>query len=113
MCLLNIPNVMRRYGNIRNIWEGGLEGEGFLRKYKKEMKNGLMPKWQIWTVRNLLKRGVNKESIDLPKDWKEPLTDNCRIYKSFDALQAMIKSNKPISAIKIGINIKSELFILH
>ena len=40
LCLLNLPNVIRKFGNLTNIWEGGIEGEGFLRKYKKEMKSG-------------------------------------------------------------------------
>jgi hypothetical protein len=26
LCLLNIPNIMRKYGCNRNIWEGGIEG---------------------------------------------------------------------------------------
>ena len=47
---LNLPNVMRQFGSIRNMWEGGVEGEGFLRSYKKELKNGLKPKWQIYTL---------------------------------------------------------------
>jgi hypothetical protein len=66
-----LPNVIRKFGNLRNIWEGGIEGEGFLRKYKNEMKSGLLPKWEMWTVRNLLQRQVfQKENIDLPKTWQ-------------------------------------------
>jgi hypothetical protein len=100
LCLLNIPNVMRKYGYIRNIWEGNIEGEGFLRKYKKELRNGLKPMWQIYSVRNLLQRGVFiKENIDTFKPWKERLLFECRIYQSQTVVKNMVLSNKPLSCV--------------
>jgi hypothetical protein len=69
---------MKQFGSIRNIWEGGVEGEGFLRSYKKELKNGLKPKWQIYTIKNLFQRGVfGKEQIDTTNRWSERLRLEC------------------------------------
>lgn len=100
LCLLNIPNVMRRFGFIRNIWEGGMEGEGFLRRYKKEMRNGLQPKWQIWTIRNLMQRGVfKKESIETTPNWRDRLAKQCRIYQSIGLITNTFDDYNPLSAI--------------
>ena len=52
---------MRKYGCFRNIWEGGIEGEGFLRKYKGELKNGLKHNWQIWSIKTYYNRMYSKK----------------------------------------------------
>ncbi|KAL7567091.1 hypothetical protein ACA910_002812 [Epithemia clementina (nom. ined.)] len=46
MSLLNLPDAVRRFGPLRNIWEGGTQGEGFLRYVKREMSMGLRNNWQ-------------------------------------------------------------------
>ena len=100
LCLLNIPNIMRRYGCCRNIWEGSNEGEGFLRKYKREIKNGLKHNWQIWTINNLLQRNVfNKEQIDNKKKWKQILVSECNVYRSKASLDIIINNGQPISGL--------------
>ena len=32
MCCLNIPDVLKKYGSLRNLWEGGFAGEGIIKK---------------------------------------------------------------------------------
>ena len=34
ICLLNIPDVLKKYGSLRNLWEGGFAGEGIIKKVK-------------------------------------------------------------------------------
>ncbi|KAL7578583.1 hypothetical protein ACA910_011639 [Epithemia clementina (nom. ined.)] len=46
MSLLNLPDAVRRFGPLRNIWEGGTQGEGFLQYVKREMSMGLRNNWQ-------------------------------------------------------------------
>ncbi|KAL7567106.1 hypothetical protein ACA910_009435 [Epithemia clementina (nom. ined.)] len=46
MSLLNLPDAVRQFGPLRNIWEGGTQGEGFLRYEKREMSMGLRNNWQ-------------------------------------------------------------------
>jgi hypothetical protein len=91
---------MKKFGSVRNIWEGGVEGEGFLRKYKKELKNGLKPQWQIYTIKNLLQRGVfNKIQIDTTNNWKERIFLECRIYQSMGVVKNAVTNNKPLSCV--------------
>ncbi|KAL7555438.1 hypothetical protein ACA910_008058 [Epithemia clementina (nom. ined.)] len=46
MSLLNLPDAVRRFGPLRNIWEGGTQGEGILWYVKREMSMGLWKNWQ-------------------------------------------------------------------
>ena len=41
MCLCNIPNAMKKFGPLRLLWEGGNQGEGYLRIVKQHAKMGL------------------------------------------------------------------------
>ena len=58
LCLLNVPNNMRQFGCMRNIWEGGIVGEGFLRGMKSQLKQGMIGSWQVWTLRNILEKDI-------------------------------------------------------
>jgi hypothetical protein len=53
MSLLNLKQQLFLYGSIRNVWEGGYQGEGFLRFVKTELKSGLNKSWQTWLIDNL------------------------------------------------------------
>jgi hypothetical protein len=57
-CLLNIPEQIRILGPIRNRWEGGKRGEGFLRIVKPIVQKG-RKNWQ----KNLLKKIVQQKSL--------------------------------------------------
>ncbi|KAL7580358.1 hypothetical protein ACA910_004386 [Epithemia clementina (nom. ined.)] len=46
MSLLNLTDAVRRFGPLRNIWEGGMQGEGFLLYVKHQMSMGLRNNWQ-------------------------------------------------------------------
>ncbi|KAL7570593.1 hypothetical protein ACA910_017644 [Epithemia clementina (nom. ined.)] len=47
MSLLNLPDVVRQFGPLCNIWKGGgTQGEGFLRYAKREMSMELRNNWQ-------------------------------------------------------------------
>ena len=37
LSLLNLPNVMAEFGPIRSLWEGGNQGEGYLREAKPQI----------------------------------------------------------------------------
>jgi hypothetical protein len=59
LCLLNIPRVVRKYGPMRNLWEGGPVGEGFLRFVKPVMTQGFRCSWETSIMKTLLRiRGV-------------------------------------------------------
>jgi hypothetical protein len=56
LCLLNLPDIVRRYGPIRNIWEGSWAGEGFLRFAKPAVIHGLRKYWERSTINSLMRR---------------------------------------------------------
>ena len=53
-CLLNLADVLSQFGPIRNLWEGGYQGEGYLRKAKPKLANGLKTNWQVNTAKGML-----------------------------------------------------------
>jgi hypothetical protein len=60
MSLLNLPNQMKHYGSLRLLWEGGTQGEGYLRSVKGELKKGLNKNWPKWLIESLLiEKGYN------------------------------------------------------
>jgi hypothetical protein len=96
LCLLNLPNTIRKYGYIRNIWEGGTEGESYLKHVKKQLSAGLVNQWQVWVITNLLKE-------DIYRDWKtvsitnNSLRNQIKIYGSMDDARMSFNSGHPIS----------------
>ena len=71
-----------------------------MRKYKNELKNGLKPNWQLWTIKDLLQRNVFlKENLECIKTWKENIAYECRVYQSNTAMMNIIRNNKPIKCV--------------
>lgn len=64
MSLLNLPDVIRRYGPIRNIWEGGPQGEGVLRFVKPNMLNGMRRNWELSTMKTLMWKKTMQYVLD-------------------------------------------------
>ena len=54
MSLLNTPRQIEMLGPVRNRWEGGVRGEGFLRLVKPVVRSG-RKNWQKNILNNLLK----------------------------------------------------------
>ena len=54
--LLNLPGIMSRYGPLRNLWEGGNQGEGILKYVKQEITMGLRPGWERKLMTRMLRR---------------------------------------------------------
>ncbi|KAL7567259.1 hypothetical protein ACA910_016725 [Epithemia clementina (nom. ined.)] len=56
MSLLNLPDVVKQFGPLCNIWEGETQGEGFLWYVKREMSMGLRYNWQKRLLTRIYKR---------------------------------------------------------
>ena len=54
-CLLNMPEQMKLLGPLRNRWEGGVRGEGHLRK-TKSITQGKRMNWASNCLTNLLRQ---------------------------------------------------------
>ena len=117
LCLLNIPETMRQYGSMRNMWEGGIVGEGFLRGMKKELKQGMIGNWQVWTLKNLLERDLYNDLVNQKNNHKIAgeficeLKKECVIHKNEEQASNAYASGQPISGFIVN-NIKSEVYII-
>jgi hypothetical protein len=59
--LIDVPDMMRRYGPLRQLWEGGPKGEGYFRIAKPLMKSGFnTANWH----KNLMVRLTQNKSLD-------------------------------------------------
>jgi hypothetical protein len=56
MCLLNLPEQIELLGPIRNRWEGGFRGEGFIRKVKPMTTGVGRTNWTKNLLTNLLQQ---------------------------------------------------------
>ena len=52
-CLMNLPQTMSTYGPLRDLWEGGPRGEGFLRFAKPLMSQGVRLNWHTHLMKKL------------------------------------------------------------
>jgi hypothetical protein len=53
-CLINLIDTMATYGPLRNLWEGGPRGEGFLRIMKPAIVHGLQTNFHSNLLKNML-----------------------------------------------------------
>jgi hypothetical protein len=109
LCLLNLPDTIRNYGHVRNLWEGGTNGEGYLKRVKNVLKPGLINQWQKWSVTTLLKEQLYSEwNEDMKSDDQNfllAIRKECRVYSNRNHAQKEIDSGKPFSAVMINGNI--------
>ena len=66
--LLNLPVAAGMLGPLRNLWEGGPMGEGYLQPIKAAITSGLRPGWEM-KVMNTIHR--NNGLSNVLKNWKE------------------------------------------
>ena len=98
LCLLNLPDTMRKYGSIRNLWEGGKDGESYLQTVKRQLKAGLVNEWQTWVINNLLKEKIYEEWKN--KNVRETnIRNEIRIYSNNTVAVDAFQSGKPISVL--------------
>jgi len=105
ICLLNIPNVIRNYGPIRNIWEGATQGEGFIRVIKPELSAGLRKNWQVSKMKKLLQQNAlnmlmrNVGLKHRSTEERKKLESNYYIYPSIYAAHDKKNKRKPLSGV--------------
>ena len=56
ICLLNLPDQIAKLGPVRNRYEGGVRGEGYLRRVKSLVNGTGRKRWQENLVTNLLQQ---------------------------------------------------------
>lgn len=96
LCLLNLPDILRKYGSIRNLWEGGKDGESYVQTVKSHLKAGLVNEWQTWVITNLYKEKIYDEwnaTVDIESNIRKEI----RIYGNYKIAGDIFHSGKPIS----------------
>ncbi len=66
-CLLNLPEQTKLLGPLRNRWEGGVRGEGFLRVVKPMIQSGRM-NWQKNIILNILRQKTLIRMRNIPSN---------------------------------------------
>jgi hypothetical protein len=95
---------------LRNIWEGGTIGEGYLRSVKSELNTGLRNNWQSMLMDNLLSNHAYNmifENIDyLENDPHRAivlrLKKLCKTYHTIDQCLSLPNLGLPFSAIRVN-----------
>jgi hypothetical protein len=69
-CLLNIPGNLKAYGPMKNLWEGGVRGEGSLRYFKPLHANlGLKHGWEVQIMNQVYqKKGLRAIGTSMEKN---------------------------------------------
>ena len=108
LSLLNLPNQISNLGPLRNRWEGGVSGEGFLRKVKPTLGSSNRINW----TKNLLTTLVRQRSIlalrqnigrpepDMEEHWMHR-DSKFRTYGSLTEVEDAFEGNEPISVVVV------------
>ena len=100
LCLLNIPKSMIKFGHIRNLWEGGRDGESYLKTVKSHMSAGLVHGWQNWVLTNLLKEEIY-DDWKPTKDIEQDIRKEVKVYGKYELAKEAFLSGNPFSAIMV------------
>ena len=107
LSLLNLPNMARQFGPLRNLWEGGYLGEGYLRKMKPLFRNtgakGFRANWET----NLLQSALRDKVLDnRPNDIETSCSQNednqrkqFQKYESIFVIKNEIQFKKTLSCV--------------
>jgi hypothetical protein len=107
--LLNLPAVMREFGPLRNLWEGGECGEKFIRRSKDALSNGLRGNWEMVTakkiltdqsIRNLCQRSDSEASkTSHARRTLEMIRQEAKIYKNTSEVWEIFAKARPLSVV--------------
>jgi hypothetical protein len=106
-CLLNLPDLIREFGPLRNLWEGAAQGEGFIQVLKPELSMGLRKNWHVAKMERLLKwkglRSIMELTLDVSLDDapKAKLSANLFVYKDLLSVTKAYTCRYPLSAIAL------------
>jgi hypothetical protein len=105
MSLLNLPNQMKHYGSLRLLWEGGTQGEGYLRSVKGELKKGLNKNWPKWLMESLLvDKGYNTilSKLNTKRNELSSVIKDIKIYKNKAEAESILQIARPFSALMLN-----------
>ena len=106
--LLNFPKMMRTYGPIRNLWEGGSRGEGILKLIKRNISS-VNSNWHIAATKRFYQKKALDRLVDQLEDSIEneglefesfsDKANNFHLYGSLQNLNDAYHNGQPLSLI--------------
>ena len=99
LCLLNLPKIAKNFGPLRNIWEGGYVGEGYLRLVKPYITRGLSKNWHNNVHRGLLERKVFSYICKDYTKIESNIPKNYHCYKDIDEVRSKLLRSHVLSCI--------------
>jgi hypothetical protein len=121
MCLMNIPTMLWNFGPVKNLWEGGGQGEKII-GLLKPLWFGFRKNWHLNLMNNLLKwmaidrvqcayKNISEEPNSCTQDIEEDAdsvdaAEDCSLnlsrkmvqkYSNLENVQAQFESRKPSS----------------
>lgn len=102
LSLLNIPDTLRMYGCMRPLWEGGMDGESYLKIVKREVKNGLRRQWKLWLLENLLKEKTFTHLLNQHIPNRVQVINEFKTYDKKDNIKKQLRLHKVMSAFRIN-----------
>jgi hypothetical protein len=117
ICLTNLPSVMREFGPLQNLWEGGGQGEKALHLIKPSW-NGYRKNWQLHIMNGMLQNMAigrikamrsseeqlnyhdNDSDDEAEQDLDEAskqISGNCYLYSNLTELHNAFNNQCPIS----------------
>ena len=115
VCLINIPQVIREFGPVHNLWEGGGQGEKII-SFFKPVWFGFRNNWQANMLESILKRmAIKRVCNDTKYDEiydKEEITDEVisgfpcffHSYSGVDSMMSKYNSRQPLSIFRLNDN---------
>lgn len=111
LSLLNLPETLRYYGCMRPLWEGGMDGESYLKIVKREVKQGLRRNWKMWLVENLLKQKTFNQILNENLHSRQQELREYYIYKDKETIKNCLKNNNMLSGFRVVRDNKIEYYI--
>jgi len=104
MCLLNLPDTMRQFGPLPNLWEGGGQGEKILTKVKP-LHTGYRVGWQKNLLINILddmalERVGSSAVCSGSFTWNDNRSDY-HVYKTKIDVRSAFRRGQPMSVVQL------------
>jgi hypothetical protein len=97
LCLMNLPDVISKYGPLRMYWEGGGLGEKVLQQLKL-LWIGFRKNWQENTLKDIYQHGeLIRIQNELKKETKYAGPKMFHIYSDYITARNTFIQNKPMS----------------
>jgi len=121
LSLLNLKDIAKRLGPLKNYWEGSVRGEAIIATIKPEIKMGLRYNWSTSVLRKVMRLKsfhLIEQSISMKNITDNEVHTNGSNYKVYSCvreLQYELQQQKPISCItcndKIYVMLKDKTLI--